>query len=375
MARDSHAYVDIKRANRNRIYNTIREKGSVSRQDLVYDLKLSLPTITQNLTDMLEEGLLCESGSFGHTGGRRARAYSVVPDAKAAIGLDITRNHISVVVVNLTGEITLHRRVVCPFANEDGYFRKLGSMVEEAVKEKGMKEDQILGVGIAVPGLITEDHQRIFFGKILNFTGLTLQDFARYIPYPCKLFNDADAAGFAETCRNHELNNFFYISLSNNVGGSVLINRQVYKGEGPRSGEVGHMTIVPDGRPCYCGKKGCFETYCNASILSGETGGDLELFFEKLHGGDAHIKEVFNEYLHCLSIAVNNVRMLFDCKVILGGYVGAYLEDYMDELKKLAAARNTFEDNADYLLPCSYKKEALAAGAALSYITGFLQEI
>lgn len=375
MPRDSHAYVDIKKANRNRIYNTIREKGSVSRQDLVYDLKLSLPTITQNLTDMLEEGLLCESGSFGHTGGRRARAYSVVSDARVSIGLDITRNHISVVVVNLAGEITLHRRVVCPFANEDSYFRKLGSMAEEAVREKGMKEEQILGVGIAVPGLITEDHQRIFFGKILNFTGLTLQDFARYIPYPCKLFNDADAAGFAETCRNRELNNFFYISLSNNVGGSVLINRQVYKGEGPRSGEVGHMTVVPDGRPCYCGKKGCFETYCNASILSGETGGDLELFFKKLQAGDAHLKEIFDEYLHYLSIAVNNVRMLFDCKVILGGYVGAYMEDYMDELKKLAAARNTFEDNADYLLPCSYKKEALAAGAALSYITEFLQEI
>lgn len=60
--------------------------------------------------------------------------------------------------------------------------------------------------------------------------------------------------------------------------------------------------------------------------------------------------------------------MLFDCKVILGGYVGAYMDKHLIELKELAAKRNTFERNAEYLMACKVKKEALALGSALPFI-------
>lgn len=93
-----------------------------------------------------------------------------------------------------------------------------------------------------------------------------------------------------------DLTDAFYISLSNNIGGAILIGQKVYKGEGPRSGEVGHMTIIPDGRECYCGQRGCFETYCNASILSDLSDGDLTLFFEKLEAGDKACMEAWKEY-------------------------------------------------------------------------------
>lgn len=375
MSNQKHIYYEVKSENRNRIYNMIRAKRCVSRQDLVRELKLSLPTVTQNLTDLMEEGLIEESGSFGHTGGRRAKAYGITVRAKVSIGIDITRNHITVVVMDLEGELIYRIRIRHPFSLEDIYRKKLGDMVEAAVEELQLTSEQILGVGIVIPGLVSEDGQRIFYGTILNFTGMTCEEFGKYIPYPCRLYNDADAAGYAEACAEHEMEDSFYISLSNNIGGSILINRQVYKGEGPRSGEVGHITLVPDGRDCYCGQKGCFETYCNAMILSDKTDGDLEEFFRMLKAGDADCMEMWAEYLKYLSIAVNNVRMLFDCKVILGGYVGAYLDDYIEEIRKLAAARNPFEDNADYLQVCKVKKDALASGGALPFITDFTKSV
>lgn len=374
MATQKTTSLEIKRMNRNRIYNLIKQQGSLSRQDLVYRLQLSLPTITQNLLELKEEGLVCESGSFGNTGGRRATAYSIVGDAKIAIGLDITKHHISVVAIDLNGSVIKRARIRYEFMLNQDYFKRLGILVGELVAAD-IEPSRILGVGIAVPGLITEDHQKVFYGKILDFTGSTCDDFSQFINYPCALFNDANAAGFAETWLEPDLRDVFYISLSNNIGGSILINHQVYTGEGPRSGEIGHMTVCPDGPLCYCGKRGCLETYCSATVLSGSTEGNLDEFFRRLKEGAPECVQKWKQYLYYLSIAVNNVRMLFDCKIILGGYVGAYIDDYIDELRDLAAGRNTFENNADYLQVCKYKTEAIAAGAALPYVDSFLKSI
>lgn len=367
MNRESGVYQ--RGSSRNRIFHKIREAGSVSASQLSYELQLSRPTVKKSLDELLEAGYIYESGYIGNTGGRRAGAYSVVSDARAAVGIDLTRNHITVIAADLCGNLIYEKRVHRKFVLNDDYHRYLGGLVTEAVEACRISQEAVLGIGIVVPGLITEDHREIFYGKILDFTGLTVDEIGKYIPGTCRLYNDADAGGYAEVSMRADMADAFYISLSNNIGGSILIDHKVYKGEGPRSGEVGHMTIVPDGRPCYCGQKGCFETYCNATILGDMFQGDLDMFFERLKSGDdASCIRAWKEYLHYLVIAVNNVRMLFDCRVILGGYVGAHMEPYLDELKELAVRKNPFETNADYLEVCRVKKEALALGGALPFI-------
>ncbi len=366
MERESGAYCGG--SSRNRIFHKIREAGSVSASRLSYELMLSRPTVKKCMDELLQAGFIYESGYIGNTGGRRAGAYSVAPGARAAIGIDLTRNHITVIAADLCGNLIYEKRVHREFALDDGYFRYLGQLVTEAVESRQIGPETVLGTGIVVPGLITEDHREIFYGKILDFTGLTVDEIGKYIPLACRLYNDADAGGYAEVSKREDMADAFYISLSNNIGGSILIDHKVYKGEGPRSGEVGHMTIVPDGRQCYCGQRGCFETYCNATVLADLYQGNLEQFFQHLESGDAACVSLWQEYLKDLALAVNNVRMLFDCKVILGGYVGAHMEPYLAELKELAANKNPFEGNADYLEVCRVKKEALALGGALPFI-------
>lgn len=375
MNKETNILLDLKAENRNKIFNKILQMGSASGPELAYELKLSRPTITQNINALKEDGLVYECGSLGHTGGRRAKTYAVSGKSRVAIGLDITRNHVTVIMVDLCGEIIYEKRIRKTFGLKDSYLKVLGELVEEAVTSSEITEEKVLGVGIAVPGLITEDYQTVFYGEILEFTGADVKEFGKHIPYLCRLYNDADAGGYAEISKRPELSDAFYLSLSNNVGGAVLIDHKVYKGEGPRSGEIGHMTLIPDGRQCYCGQKGCMEAYCNAAILADAADGSLEKFFENLSSGDERCEDIWDEYLKYLAIAVNNARMLFDCKIILGGYVGAYIEDYLPALKRKAAARNTFEKNADYLLACKVKKDALALGSALPFIHEFWKNV
>lgn len=137
------------------------------------------------------------------------------------------------------------------------------------------------------------------------------------------------------------------------------------------------MIVVPEGgRQCYCGKYGCFDTVCRAGNLDQYTDGNLELFFEKLRKKDKTALALWDEYLDHLAIAIHNIRILFDGKVILGGYVGAYIGEYLSDLCRRVDEYNPFGDRAeDYVIACHYKKEASAAGAAIFYIDEFLAEI
>lgn len=375
MEKANSIFLEIKRENRNRIFHKIRESGSISRPAIARELELSIPTVTQNLAELADLGYICDSGSVGHTGGRRAKVYSVAANRKAAIGVDLTRNHISVIAADLNGAIAFQSEQDILFSKSEEYFQMLGSQVADAVSRLEIKSEDVLGVGIAIPALITEDYERIFYGKILDITDMTVQTFGKYIPYPCRLYNDADAAGYAELSYSQELSNAFYIGLNNNIGGAVLINHTVYKGQSPRSGEVGHLTIIPGGQLCYCGQRGCLECYCNADVLASRCSGKLDAFFEQLEKGDTECARIWEEYLSHLAIAVNNVRMLFDCEIILGGYVGGYMEPYLPKLKQLVLKRNPFDTTADFLRVCKVKRDALALGSALPYIHEFWRNI
>ncbi len=369
---------EIKTKNRQIIYNYIRKQGSVSKQEIVVEMQLSLPTVTTNLDFLKKQGLIDTSGKIKNTGGRNATAFTYVKNARMAIGVDITANHITAVAVNLSGDIVSMERRRSNFdLEDDAYLREIGEVVECVKKDADIMDENLLGVGISVQSLVSDDGSEITYGMALNFAKKKREEIAAYVPYRNRLIHDSYAAGYRETWTNREFQNAFYISLSNSVGGSVIIDDAIYEGNTHKGGEVGHMTVVPEGGElCYCGRRGCFDTVCRAGRLTGYTDGSVEEFFRLLEEGDGTAKRLWDEYLDHLTMAIHNVRMLFDGMVILGGYVGAYAGRYMDDICRRVDERNPFGDRAkDYLVECRYKVEASAAGAALFYIDEFLDKI
>lgn len=367
--------IEMKKINRQRIFQLIYKEGPLSKQAITAALNVSTPTVTQNLKELEEQDLILKQGYFASTGGRKAKAITYQPNARFAIGLDVTANHLTTVIINLGIDIIYRRRVRLHFENTQEYFRMAGAMVRQAIKESGIDSNKITGTGIAVPAHVSEDGLNITYAPILDFTGGNIKEFAQFIDYPCRFINDASAACMAEYWNVNELVNIVYLSLSNSVGGAILLNNTVYPGENQRSAEFGHMTLVPGGRPCYCGQKGCVEAYCNARLLSDTCNGDLALFFEMLSMESTPHLKIWNEYLDDLAIAINSLRMMFDCQIVLGGYVGGYIEPYIPDLRQRVSKLNSFGNDGSYLQVCRYKFEASAVGSALQYISEFLEEI
>ena len=365
--------MEKKRQNKARIASHILHRKQVSKPELAIELGLSMPTVLQNVKELLEAGIVEEVGEYESTGGRKAKALSVVKDVRYAAGVDITANHVGFVIIDLKGDAVCSIRVRRQFENTAEYYEGLAAELEQFLDAGGVDKKKILGVGISLPGIIDKENSRLVRSHILQVSDINLEVISRHIPYPVHFENDANSAAIAELKGRDR--NAVYLSLSNTVGGSIYLDNDIYGGDHFRSAEFGHMIIYPEGKPCYCGKRGCADPYCSARVLSsfvGEDGG-LGEFFQLLVNKDRDAAAVWDTYLEDLSIVITNLRMCFDCDIVLGGYVGGYLRPYMSQLGRKVMVHNKFDNDTLYMKNCSYEKEASAVGIAMTFMDEYFR--
>jgi predicted NBD/HSP70 family sugar kinase len=364
--------MEVKKKNRNDVFRYLCKNGMASNPDIAYALKLSLPTTTQITKELIQNGIVEEKGEFKSTGGRRAKALAVSDDAGKAVGLDITKNHISLVLTDLTGRILKYERVFLPYAAEDRYYLEVNQKLERFLQECKCEGREILGIGISFPGIIDLDKEMVADSHILGVNSVPFSSVGRFFSYPCYFLNDANAGAYAEGIQSENMERFFYLSLSNTVGGAVYSNGKLEQGKNFRCGEVGHMTIVPNGEACYCGKYGCLDAYCSAKRLSE---GKLEDFFERIKMGEQEAARFWDKYTTYLAIAVNNIHMILDCDIVLGGYVGSSMGEYIRDVREKVSKRNTFAESSSFVRACSHKTGAAAFGASLKIVELFLEQV
>ncbi len=367
--------MEIKQKNRNRIYRLILERGRISKQEIAYALGLSLPTVTQNLVRLQEEGLIGEDGTFDSTGGRRARCLTCLSRARVAFGIDITQNHVTIAAADLKGEIVDYERVSVRRRRQEEYIGIIREGISGLMEKNHLDSGQVLGAGVALPAIIGEEGRTIQYMTLLDLPKDFYERLGEAISFPYRLCNDANGAGFGEMWKRKTSSTMLYLFLGATVGGAILNNGRLYEGVHQRAGEFGHMTLVPGGRPCYCGKRGCVDSYLASGVLTDYTDGRIEEFFRLLDAGDAECIRRWEAYKENLAIVINNLQCFYDCRIVLGGHVGGCIEPYLDDIRSLAAQRNTHSSQCDYVEASILKWEAPAMGAALLYIDEFVKKI
>ena len=376
MKRTTATTTDLKLINRNKVYQYIYEQDMVSKQELVASLGLSLPTVSQNLTELFDMGLLCYAGTFESSGGRKAKKISVIPNARMVIGAEIKMTHVNLLDIDLKGTLSTTKRIELPFEASDQYGEVLAAEIDRYVEERSLDPGIILGVGISIPGVLSDDKRQIINAPTLKARYVPIECLTKYIRYETYIENDANASAFAEQHRRKDLTTLAFLSVSEGVGGALIYNGSAYLGMNNRGAEFGHMTVVgKDGKQCACGKKGCLEAYVSTSVLSCGKEQKVDDFFEKLKQGDACCKELWQEYVLFLCMGINNIRTIFDCDIILGGTLVRYIRDYFDEIKEQLGQIAVFDNNADYLHLSNYKSNSSGIGTALHFAAKFIKTV
>lgn len=185
MDKKKNTNMEVKKKNRNEVFRYICRNSIVSNPDISYALKLSLPTATQITKELIERGLVEEMGEMDSTGGRRAKALAVSKNAGKAVGLDITKNHISLVLTDLAGKILKYERIFLPYDTGDDYYLKVNQKIEHFLEDGGCSRESILGIGISFPGIINLDKQLVADSHILEVNDLPFSSVSRFFPYPC----------------------------------------------------------------------------------------------------------------------------------------------------------------------------------------------
>ena len=363
---------------RNRIYRYLYEaKDFCSRQAVANACGISMPTLYQNLSELMEEGLVQSSGEEQSTGGRKAQGLDVVPEARVAVGIAVAEHQLRLIAMDLRlRELAYSVRPFDLIAELSGsHSTELAAALEAFLDENGIDREKLLGVGVTIPGLITKDHASILNAPTLNLENVQMETLLRDIPYPVYAENDATASGHAECFVRGEKENLAYLSLENGIGGAVMIGGVPYAGDEAKSGEFGHICIEPGGLRCTCGKHGCLEAYVTPKRITDGLGVSLEAFFAGVERHEPAYESLLYDMLRHLAIGVNSIHMILDCKVVLGGFLSEYLQPYLPVLRQYVLAGDPFITNADFVQLSVVPHHITPLGAGLYFVREFIENV
>lgn len=255
---------DLMRAmNRNLILNTIRSQGPLSRTQITELSGLSVGAVSQIVNDLLEDGWVNEVGESEYTGGRRQVMLRLNPVAGYVIGLKLMENRVVCAVSDL--ETTVLNYVEHPLTGVHtpaATAEMLAQIVIHALYKTGITRDNVRGVGIGLAGVINGETGVVHYSPFFHWQDVPLADMiAARLGLPVYLENDVNTLTITEQLfgPGHDVANFVVVTIGRGIGLGVVIDHQLYRGHKGGAGELGHITLVPDGPLCDCGKRGCLE--------------------------------------------------------------------------------------------------------------------
>ncbi|MEW8978321.1 MAG: ROK family protein [Symbiobacterium sp.] len=281
------------------------------------------------------------------------------------LGIDIGGTKLAVGVVTPEGRVVAQERI--PTQVEEGPERviaRLQGLCHAAVTAAGITWDQIRACGVGCGGPLDPE-----CGVVMNPPNLPgwvevplVQILADAFGRPVYLDNDANAAALAEHRfgAGRGVQNMVYLTISTGIGGGIILGGRLYSGETGNAGEIGHMSVVYNGRPCNCGGRGCLEAYASGpsiaarareAVEAGEPSLLLDLagspdgitgetIKEALLRGDPLARRIWDETVEILGAGLASVINIFNPRrIVLGGGMTNYGDLLFEPVRRIARAR------------------------------------
>lgn len=366
----------LRKLNERRVLNAFRMGKTVSRTDIQRSLKLTMPTVSKIVDELIERGWVTEVGVAESTLGRPAKMLEINLRPTVAIGVHLGLSYVRIACVNLLGEV-LHE---CQTpADEVRVTEHLLAYIEQTIARFDVSMDGVMGIGMAAPGsrnphpALPQRAREIDKHSNHHWHGLGLDSAvsARF-GVPVWMDNDANAAALGEMWfgAGRNANHLIFVFSDEGLGAGIGINGSIYRGENNVAGEFSHMIVDVNGKSeCECGRRGCMSNKGHVAALRSalaDAGLPPRPLSETLMRAEAGIEpelSVVTTAFDYLSIAITNLVDVIDPGIIVLG--GSLFEASSYAVEEVARrVQDTFRPKPLRVVCTAFGKHAVAVGAA-----------
>lgn len=376
----------LKVMNRSIVLDLIRTNDGMSRKALADYTGLSATATGAIVRTLLNEKYIREVGEGKSSGGRKPVILEINPDSYYAFGFDIDVRFIYAMVLDITGKIRYESKIENegPLSPGDAVIQVAG-IFYKVVSSLKLKKEQILGVGVSIPGMLDITTRRILLAPNLGWSEVDLlESLKQQLGIPVYLDNEAMCSALCENwlgmCRGVE--DFICINIESGIGAGMFLRGMMYRGHTGSAGEVGHIPVDENGPRCKCGNKGCLETIASVNAMTaryrklktadaGSAGEirehDFENLLESARKGDPECLAILRESAVSLGKAIGYLINAFNPEIIvLGKEFSRYSELVLDTIRDVAVktALSHPAKNCS-IVASSFGENSSALGAAI----------
>ncbi len=339
--------------NRQLVLKMIYDQGEISRAQIARLTRLARPTVSDVVTELMEQALVVELGYAPSTGGKRPMMVSVDPDARHMIAVDLSRSDFRGVVMDLRGEVKVRERRPWRRGGQHTALDLVYDLLDALV---ATTDRPLLGIALGAPGLIDAVDGVVVQAVNMDWTDLPIRRLLeeRY-GVPVYVANDCQVAALGEYTLGDadQLCDLVVISGGWGIGCGMVLDGRLHHGNPIGAGEIGHVRVEENGRRCSCGNTGCLETVAGTHgivervrALQRERGGadPAEIGFDAVlamyEAGDEGVREVILAAGRGLGVVASHLAVILGgCDIRLAGHLAALGPAVLDAIREEIAAR------------------------------------
>ncbi len=326
-----------RQVNRQIVLNLVREHQPLSRADLARRMGVARGSVTPLVRDLLTDGLIIEGATGEAPRGRKPRLLYVRTGDRLAIGIDVRYSRTSILLSDFAGRAIAQETLDTPLSHE----QLVAELVDrvQALLRTHSRSGACEGIGLVVPGMVDRNSGVVLNAPTLGWRDVDLRGaLAEALDLPVHIDRDAVACAMAHMWLSPQAasagDNFVYITVSDGVGMSLVVNGVVLRGHWSTAGEFGHVPLSLDGPQCACGSRGCLEAYAsNPATVARYLGRDLATgdayrtcgvaiadVIAQARAGDAAATWALWETGRYLGIGIANIINAFSpARIVVGG--------------------------------------------------------
>ncbi len=328
----------VRDVNTNLVLNAIRQNKTISRSELASLTRLSYPTVTTIIKNLMAEGFVSEGQIGEYHGGRKPVLLEFNPVSRYVIGLDLSSTNAQAVLADLDGNFLSEVIIGSQLTGETNLVAATVEVIEKLKAETGCTDDRLIGIGASLRGSFDLPNKLFYYSENETNPIRLLEGLEEHYQAPIVMDHIANVALLAEKLYGvaTEASNTVFVNVGSGVSAGIMINGQIFRGFLGNAGEMGHIIIEENGPLCPdCGRRGCLENMASMYAIIGAACKEgypfpvdlniyqqLELLGSKAQQGDPAAQKYFARAIQGLGEGVTDLVNLLNCEVvILGGRV------------------------------------------------------